>query len=213
MAYRRAIELDPNEPQTRIFYSHFLGMMRRIPESDREMARAVDIDPFNPFTQLLHGAQLSLTNRMDEAMERLSTVPPNPLRSHVLAWLNLSLGHLDVGLSFYREYFALLGDEEMADALQSDGVEPTAAMIRGAELLEARAAHGFVKPNNIVYLFTYGGDVDRAMDWAERAVEMRDHEVAYWGGVSHVVGPLRAHPRFRTLLEGLGLPSTNETSD
>ena len=39
-AYKRAIELDPNEPQARIFYSHFLAQLHRVEESDEQIARA-----------------------------------------------------------------------------------------------------------------------------------------------------------------------------
>jgi len=211
-AYLRAIELDPNEPQTHIFYSHFLAMMRRVPESDREIDRAIEIDPFNPFTQLLHGAQLGITARQTEGLERLATVPANPLRSHMEAWFNLSLGNIEEGLSHYVQYFEMLGDEEVAGALRDDGTGPEAGMLRGAQILADRAEHTFVKPNNIVYLFACGGNVERALEWAERAVETRDHEVTYWGALSHVVDPLRQHPRFHELLEGLKLPTGQSPS-
>ncbi len=210
-AYQRAIELDPNEPQTHIFYSHFLAMMRRVRESDREIERAVEIDPFNPFTQLLHGAQQALTDRRRDAMERLASVPPNPLRSNILAWCHLTLGDLDEGRRHYGEYFQLLGDDEAVVALQDDGTGPGRALLRGAQVLADRAEHMFVKPNNIVYLFTYGGDLDRALEWAERAVAMRDHEVAYWGGLSHAVDPLWGHARFQALLERLRLPTGHQS--
>lgn len=204
-AFRRAIELDPNEPQTHIFYSHFLGMMRRHAESDREIERAIEIDPFNPFTQLLHGAVLGMTGRTQEGIERLVPVPANPLRSHMLAWFHLTLGDFDEGLAHYAKYFELLGDTEMVGALQDDGAGPQPAMLRGAQTLAERARHTFVKPNAIVYLATYGGDHELALDWAERAVEMRDHEVAYWGCVFHAIDPIRAHARFQAVLEKLRL--------
>jgi serine/threonine-protein kinase len=210
-AYRRAIELDPNEPQTHIFYSHFLGMMRRHAEAEREIERANEIDPFNPFTQLLQGALLGLMGRNAEGLELLATVPANPLRSHLEAWFNLTLGNLDEALTHYVRYFEMLGDEEVAAAMRDDGSGPEAGMLRGAEVLADRAEQVFVKPNNIVYLFTWGGDHERAIAWAERAIEMRDHEVTYWGGVSHAVDPLRSDPRFRALLEGLGLPTGSDS--
>jgi serine/threonine-protein kinase len=206
-AYLRAIELDPNDPQAHIFYSHFLAMMRRVPESDRAIARAVEIDPFNPFTQMLHGAQLGLTGRLAEGVEHLAKVPANPLKSHLLAWFNLTQGNIDEGLTHYRQYFEMLGDAEVADALGDTGSGPELAMLRGAELLVDRSERVFVKPNNIVYLFTHGGDVDRALEWAERAIDMRDHEVAYWGAHSQAIDPLRGHSRFQALLEGLRLPT------
>jgi serine/threonine-protein kinase len=205
-AYKRAIELDPDEPQARIFYSHFLAQLHRVEESDEQIARALEIDPFNPFTQLLRGIQRGLTGRHDEAIEQLAVVPPNPLRSFALSWQHLRLGDMEEGLKEYRTYFELLGDEEVATALQDDGSGIQAAMVRGAEVLVERSKHIFVKPNNMIHLFGWGGDIDRAVEWFERSYEMRDHEVAYMGALGTSDG-LRADPRFHELLQRLNLPA------
>jgi serine/threonine-protein kinase len=204
-AYRRSIELDPNEPQSRVFYSHFLAMQHRAQESDEQIARAMEIDPFNPFTQMLRGIQRGLTRRHDQAIEQLNVVPPNPLRSFALSWQHLALGDAAEGLRHYREYFTLLGDEAMATALTDDGVGPQAAMVRGAELLVERSGTMYVKPNNMLHLFSWGGDIDRAAEWTERSYEMRDHELVYMSCLA--TNPaLQADPRFQRVLEELKLP-------
>jgi serine/threonine-protein kinase len=205
-SFRRALELDPNEPQTRIFYSHFLAMMQRTAESDAQIRRALEIDPFNPFTQLLYGIQRWLTGRVDEAFERLATVPANPLRSNALAHLHLARGELDDGLAQYAEYFELLGDREVGAVLRDSRADPKASMRRAADLLADRSERTFVKPNNIVYLYAWGGDMDRAIDWLERAYRLHDHEVAYFGAVASPATPLHGDPRFRAFLGRLGLP-------
>lgn len=204
-AFKRAIELDPHEPQARIFYSHFLAQLHRIEESDEQIAVALDIDPFNPFTQLLHGVQLGLTGRHEDAIEQLTKVPPNPLRSFALSWQHFKLGDLSEGLGHYSNYFQLLGDHEVAQALQDDGTGPQAAMIRGAEALVERSTHMFVKPNNMIHLFSWGGDIDRAIEWLERSYDMRDHEIAYMAALG-TSDALRADPRFHDFLKRLELP-------
>ncbi|MGD2120529.1 MAG: protein kinase [Gemmatimonadota bacterium] len=204
-AYKRAIELDPNEPQARIFYSHFLAQLHRVEESDEQIARALEIDPFNPFTQMLRGIQRGLTGRHEEAIEQLEVVPPNPLRSFGLSWQHFKLGDMEEGLREYRTYFELLGDQEVATALRDDGSGPQAAMVRAAEVLAERSKHVFVKPNNIIHLFGWGGDIDRATEWFERAYEMRDHEVAYMGALA-TSDALRSDPRFHEVLRKLDLP-------
>ncbi|MCH8148324.1 MAG: hypothetical protein IH987_10075 [Planctomycetes bacterium] len=206
-AYERAIELDPNEPQARIFYSHFLAMMQRKEESDEQIKRAVEIDPLNPFTQMLYGIQLGLTGRYDEAFEQLANVPPNPLRSQALAVLDFNRGRLSEALKHYVQYFELLGDHEMVSAMQDDGAGAQAAMIRGAETLVDRASRMFVKPEGMLILFSWGGDIDRGMEWLERSYETRDHQVAYVGAVGGAVyGALRGDPRFHEFLRRLKLP-------
>ena len=204
-AYRRAIELDANEPQSRIFYSHFLAMLGRAEESDAQIQRALEIDPFNPFTQLLYGIQLGLTRRYAEAITQLEKIPPNPLASFGLTWTNFVLGDLDEGLRHWMRYFELLGDREVVDVLRSEAPAPRAAMIRAAETLVERAEHGFVKPNKMIQLFAWGGDTDRALEWIERSWEMRDHEIAYLGAVPFPDG-LRGDPRFHDVLRRLNLP-------
>jgi serine/threonine-protein kinase len=204
-AYRRAIELDPNEPQARIFFSHFLASLHRVDESDEQIARAIEIDPYNPFTQMLGGIQRGLTGRHEEAIAQLEVVPPNPLRSFALSWQYLKLGDLGEGLRLYADYFRLLGDDQLAAALTDDGVGPEAAMVRGAEALVERSTKTFVKPNNMVHLFSWGGDIDRAVEWLERSYQMRDHEIVYMSCLATSEG-LRTDPRFQEVLRRLKLP-------
>jgi len=204
-AYRRAIELDPNEPQARIFYSHFLASLHRKQESDEQIKHALEIDPFNPFTQMLFGIQLGLTGRHERAIEQIEKVPANPLASFALSWQHFKLGRLSEGLRHYVTYFELLGDQEVVAAMQEDGAGPEAAMIRGAEVLADRAKHMFVKPNNMVHLFGWGGDTDRAIEWLERSYEMRDHEIAYMGALP-TSDALGSDPRFHDFLRRLKLP-------
>jgi serine/threonine-protein kinase len=205
-AFERAIALDPNEPEARVFYSHFLAMLGRPDESDAQIARALEIDPFNPFTQMMNGIRLGLTGRYADGLEQLGKVPPNPLRSQILAYFHLHDGRLSDGLAHYVEYFGMLGDQEMVDAMRDDGADPRAAMIRGAETLAERANRMYVKPGNIVHLFDWGGDIDRAIEWLERSYELRDSELAYMSTPLLASDALRADPRFHDILRRLELP-------
>ncbi len=204
-SFKRAIELNPDEPQARIFYSHLLGLLRRVDESDIQIRRALEIDPHNPFTQMLHGAQRALVDRYEEGIAVLNSVPPNPLRSSMLAGMHLALGSPSTALRHQADYFAALGDSELATALDegADGIE--AAVIRGAEILVERSRRTFVKPNNIVHLFTWGGDLDRAIEWLDRSYEMRDHEIAY-AATFWTSRKLLADSRFHAFLRKMNLP-------
>lgn len=204
-AFRRAIELDPNEPQARIFYSHLLAMLRRAEESDVQIARALEIDRFNAFTQMLYGVQLGLIGRHEHALEQLAKIPPNPLASWATCMQHFACGRLHEGLLHYARYFEMLGDAEIASAMRENADNPQAAMILAAEMLAARSLEMFVKPNNIVHLFSWGGDIDRAVEWLERSLEMRDHEVAYLAAVP-ASSALRADSRFHAILRRLKLP-------
>jgi tetratricopeptide (TPR) repeat protein len=203
-SFKRAIELDPNEPQARIFYSHFLAMMHRKEESDVQIERALEIDPFNPFTQMLHGIQRGLTGRYAEEIAVLAKVPPNPLACFASAWAHYKIGDHAKGLALYAQYFSMLGDTEMAEVLTSSD-DPKRAMVRGAEVLAERSRSMFVKPMNIVMLFSWGGDLDRAFEWLDRCYELRDHEMAYLAAVP-CGDELQRDPRFAAVLRRMNLP-------
>ena len=204
-AYERAIGLDPNEPQARIFYAHFLGMLQRADESDFQIKKALDIDPHNPFTRMMYGIQQGMTRRLDEGIATLTVVHPNPLRSFALSWHLFGIGDYQAGAGHFADYLEMLGDSELAAMLRDagEGVQP--ALVRVGEALSERASTTFVKPNRMWHAFGWGGDVDRAIEWLERGYEMRDHEVTYQASIP--VNPeLAADERFTAFLARLNLP-------
>jgi len=205
-SFKRAIELDPNEPQARIFYSHFLAMLHRKEESDVQIERALEIDPFNPFTLMMHVFQRQHTGQSAEAIALLAKVPANPLASLTSMLAHYKIGDYDKALAHFAQYFSMLGDTEMAEVLTSSE-EPKRATERGAEILAERSRSTFVKPYSIVWLFAWGGDLDRAFEWLERCYELRDHDMAYFA-----VGPwgddFLADPRCAAMLRRMNLPVT-----
>ena len=126
-----------------------------------------------------------------------------------MSWQHFALGRMSEGLSDLARYFELLGDVEVAATLRDGSRGPQAAMLRGAEVLAARAEATFVKPNNLVHLFGWGGDVERAVTWFERSYEIRDHEVAYMAVVP-TSAAVRHNERFLAVLRKLRLPLPRE---
>lgn len=121
-AFKRAIELDPNEPQTRFFYSHLLACLCRAKEGDAQIRRALEIDPLNPVTQVLYGIQLGLTGKYEQALAQLTDAPVNPLASSGLTFVCFQLGRMSDGLQHYISYFELLGDREWSPRCRRMGV-------------------------------------------------------------------------------------------
>jgi serine/threonine-protein kinase len=202
--FLRAIELDANEPQARIFYSHLLAMLGRAEESDEQIERALEIDPLNPFTQMLHAIQRGLTGRHREEIALLAEVPPNPLASFASAAAHLRLGETEKGVSLYAEAFAMRGDREVAGILSSAEDRPH-AMVQAAEVLAERARSTYVKPMDIVLLFAGGGDLDRAFQWLDRCYEQRDHDMAYLSAAPFPEA-LRNDPRHAAMVRRMKLP-------
>ena len=70
--------------------------------------------------------------------------------------------------------------------------------------LEARSAHGYVSPIWIALVHLGLGDLDGLFHWLDRAVEERDGSLILMAAAIEV-DPVREDPRFKSLLERMGL--------
>ena len=67
-AFRRAIELNPNDGNARTAFSHFLMAMKRPDEGMAQIQRALEIDPLNALFQAFYGVDLIFVRRYDDAI-------------------------------------------------------------------------------------------------------------------------------------------------
>jgi serine/threonine-protein kinase len=70
--------------------------------------------------------------------------------------------------------------------------------------LEAHAAIGYVSPGAFATILLGLGDVEKAIDWAERAYDDRRGWLAYVN-VNPLMDPVRGHPRFEALVRRMNL--------
>ena len=54
------------------------------------------------------------------------------------------------------------------------------------------------------------GEIDKALEWFEKAIEERDAMIAVSGAVNPIFDPLRSHPRYQALLRKMNLESGKE---
>lgn len=209
--WERAIELNPNYPDPRVFYSHYLLMMGEREESLRQVEKAVAVDPFNVIFKAFYAVVLTDQRRPGDAIEAakdvLEVMPDNPL-AHNAAWIAYEMqGAHEEALGAAESYFgalygALDAGGELDRTFATQGYR--AAMRRAAELLEARRQSVYVNPSDVSFAYLSAGDHERAIDWLERGYDVRDPNLPYlrWAAFD----PLRNNPRFQALVRKLKLP-------
>ena len=69
--FKRAIVLNPNNPDVRAFYSHCLMCMKPREEGIAQIQGALDLDPLNAFFQAFYGVDPDFRGRYDEAIAQL----------------------------------------------------------------------------------------------------------------------------------------------
>jgi serine/threonine-protein kinase len=208
-AYKRALELNPNDADAYDLYGRMLGAIERYDDAVAMVERAQELDP------LAHRLDVATTllraGRYDEAVasaERAAELDPGHDRARAtLGWAYFLRGEHDRGLreleqaaAFKRGDSLWLGQLGEAYAL-AGRTEQARAILRE---LEERSQQTFVSPYHLAYVYTGLGEADRAIDLLERAVAERSG-ASYGIKGSFLFTPLRGHPRFRALLKQMNL--------
>jgi TolB-like protein/Flp pilus assembly protein TadD/predicted Ser/Thr protein kinase len=208
---RRAIALNPSNPFAHIWYANLLMSQRRMDEAVREVLLARDLDPFSPAVNANVGWVLVYARRPGEAIAQLTkTLQTNPdyaqARWRLVKALLLANRAQDAVVEAER---VVKGGERSASALSVLAVASAHAGLgeRARDLLGTLlrlAAREYVPPGTIADIYVALGDYDGAFPWMEKAYLERSNWIAYIAG-DPANDVLRADPRFRSLLERLGL--------
>jgi TolB-like protein len=208
--FRRAIELNPNYPDPRAYYSHLLYMMKRPEEAMAQIKRALELDPLNALFQAIYSMDLMYARRYDDAIALLrDTLRTSPNDLVALSTLRSAFhmkGMHKEALEVWKASCAARGDREAEEALARGFAEDgyRGALRRVAETLVARSRTTYVTSWQIGTLYTRAGQKDEALEWLEKAYEAHDQNMPYIA-VDPIFDILRDDPRFQDLLRRMRL--------
>jgi tetratricopeptide (TPR) repeat protein len=208
-SYKRALELSPGSADIYDLYGRLCSGLERYDEALVLLQRAQEQDPLAHRTDV--ATALLRAGRYEAAAlgaERALTFEPDLDRAHAtLGWALLKQGKTAEGLASLERAVALSpGSTQWLSQLgQAYGlVGKVAEARRILRQLEDEAAHTFVSPYHLVFVYIGLGEHERALDLLERSV--REHAGAVYGiKGSFLLAPLRSHPRFKALLERMNL--------
>jgi serine/threonine-protein kinase len=205
--YRRAIELNPSYATAHQWYATLLCALGRMDEALAEIRRAEELDPLSHAISVTAGLVLLFARDYDGTIEQVhKTLELEP--NFFSAYGILAAAYAQKGL--YEEGIAAI---ERAAVLNPDAPDQLASRAvfyaqwgrreTALELVEEAKAQGD-DPAIIAAVYVQLGDADRAMEWLERAFANRPEGLLYLK-VSPWSDPVRADPRFKRLLERLGM--------
>jgi TolB-like protein/DNA-binding winged helix-turn-helix (wHTH) protein len=216
--FKRAVELEPNNPYSHFFYSNsYLSPLGFHPEAIAEMRKATELDPLSIPIQSFAGRTFIWARRYDEAVAQYRKV--NELNPH------LALNHERLA-----QLYALLGkyddaveEETKARMLAAENPERALASMKMLRQMrsvtgpqgywegELRLAQreqdppeGYARPYGLAEVYGHLGDKEKAFANLEIAFKERDTQMTELG-VDPQFDPLRSDPRFVDLEHRVGI--------
>jgi TolB-like protein/tetratricopeptide (TPR) repeat protein len=211
IAFRRALQLDPNFAYAHKLYAEHLSYLGSFDEAVSEARMARRLDPLSVVTNSMLGIVLYRARWYDQALEALAeAVRLSP--GHPLPYLPLGLVYAQQGR--YPDAIAAL---ERARSLTPDNSELVAQLghvyARAGNTKEARtllddldrrSREQYVSPFHFAVLYTGLGDTRRAMERLEEGFRQRVWFMCVVK-TDPVFDPLRTDPGFQALLRRMGL--------
>ena len=210
--FKRAIELNPGYGEAHHGYALYLLSAGRLDEAILEINKAIDLDPLTLPQKESAAFIYSCGGRYDLAIEKL--------QSALQLYPNSADFHYDLGNVYIRKKMFADGLAETQKAIKDTAGDPQrktyqlawAYAVMGNRSEAIQILDQLKKPSKdlpdmigIVSIYAALGDKDQAFAWLEKAYQHHADELPYIK-CADSVGSLDSDPRFRALLERMGLP-------
>jgi len=209
--FRRAIELNPNYPDARVYYARLLSILKRPSEALPQMERALELDPHNPFFRARYAHLLNAVRRYDEAIAQarraLAADPDQQQAKNAMQGAFIEKGMLKEALEVNLSRRVGSHPPEVRQAVQrvyDQGNYQEAARL-WADLVEARWRKGFY-PGGLPVFYTMSRQPDKLLEFWEWIAEQQDPNLpdAVRSG-ARLFPQLESNPRYQALLRRIGL--------
>jgi len=204
-AYRRSLELDPNDTISLRNYSinrvsaGEFGFARRLAE------RALMFDPLSDYIELCVAFPDFYAARYDRVLERISRYShqsPPFLWGLWFLWRTYSYAQRRAeAVDVCKRVFVAAGANIVAEAMESAGIDH--AFEAAASTMAGIYAHRYVSPYDIAILFAHAGKQEEALAWVGTSVQERDPKLHFLN-VDPEWQNVREDPRFQEYLKATG---------
>ena len=210
-AYRRGLELGPNEPLVRRYYWALLCSLGRLREARTQIEAAIRFDPLSAasFADLAYLEMFEGRADLAESdFRRALELGPGLHWAYSGLWVLYGhAGREREQIAALRGWLVGLGQTELVAAFDAMPAGASHREIaRSVGLLAERLSHDRRIPIGVgVSILAGAGELDRAEAWLVRAFDARDPELV-WLAMDPAWEPLRARPRIVRMLAEMRLP-------
>jgi serine/threonine-protein kinase len=207
--FLRALEISPGSAEVHDHYGWLCASQERYEDALEKVRHARELDPLmiqvDVVTFLLRAGRVD--DALEEARRSVRDDPAAPRSRATLGWALLFKGEKAAAIEAIEHAVKLAPAatfmrSQLGEAYALVGEEAKARMIL-AELKD-RSTREFVTPYHFAYIHAGLGEADEAIDYLERAFEMKSGAIYGIKG-SFLFRNIRNHPRFQALLRKMNL--------
>ena len=202
--FLQAIELNPSYADAHQRYGMLLVAKQRFEEAEREFEKALVIDPLSLITRTFSGYPFYYARNFDAAVNRFKEVIEMD-QDYSMAHFRLGLAYAQLGryseaLDELHSSQRISGDRDIVAALgyvqaKAGNIDAAHEALNELNRLEETS---FVSAYDRALVFLGLGDVERSLEWLEKARDERSYWLIYVNS-DPVLDPLRTSERFEAL--------------
>ncbi len=206
VAFKRAIQMNPNYATAHQWYAEFLAGMNRKTEALDHIHQAEELDPLSLIIQAIEASILNYAREYDRAIDQAQRViQRDPNFAEVYAYLGLAYaqkGMYRESMDSYEKYSTLMGrNTPEASAIRTAPVSGEKDYwLKMIELAKPPTGSDF----DYAVSWSRLGEKSKAIGMLEKACENRSNSILYFK-VDPNLDPLRSDPRFQALLKRVNL--------
>jgi TolB-like protein len=223
--FKRAIELNPNSASTHVYYEHYLVAMGRFDEATAEVRRSVELDPFSEFSRDFGAWAFYFARRYDLSLEQSGkSLELDPRRPWAHYDTDLVYEHTGRGGEAIQEFLKaeeLFGMSpnrlaELRNVYQQFGEKGywrnILAFSREASQhrrkFATKSGYGwcdYMQDADVAAVQVRLGEFNAAFESLEKGYANHGYALVYLN-VDPYWDNIRSDPRFRNLVQRVGLP-------
>ena len=210
--FLKALEINPNDVMSRIYYSHLLMILKRYDEALFHSQMAVELDPMNPLVLGL-SANVDYRDRIQQALKKSKKALEIDTEHHLvlLVFKDASYHNGDYKNSIVMELKIRPGlDDEARKAIMAAFKEKgyTAALETMLTYMEE-----YARTNNTGYFemgkyYYRAGNLDKTIECYIKAYEMHDPMMPYITISEVGFDEIKDDPRIISIVEKMNFPLT-----
>ncbi len=217
--FERALALNPSNADAWHQYAGYLTARGRHAEAAQAARRALELDPLsliiNQTVAIAHYFAGDLADAVAESNATLALEPNFWLAHHLLGECASYQGQYDRAAQEFDRALAASKRNPFVLAALGRSLARAGKQVEARKILAEvteRAGHEYVSSVVRAKLFFALGELDEGFRWMTKAVEERDHGLAYLA-VDPDFGAVRKDPRFAALLATVGLTDGKASFD